>query len=384
MTQNGTGNRTTTSQQDGSAGTRYIRVNQDGVSNTVDATQAGGSVNGQIFVDQKGVDGNTATKNSATATQGSGSTSSFIQITQGGFADGGNNSGTATVFQGQGNDNQARVNQTATLATTTVNQVGNGNRATTDQTQGSGSAQYSSIIVNQQSDNNQTYALQTTGRTTADIFQGGGGSHVVESYQTQGTANLTVQQTGVSNRAYNLQSTGGGNGRDATIVQRGERGYVQNVQGGSVNTFFGIQDAGSVQSQIYNTQSGNGVFADTFQGSGTNNLIVNTQNGTGGNARLYQYGGDGNTIYNTQSGTNDISLITQFGNTNYVQLVQGGLGAAGNNAEIVQSGNNNTVNGMQMQNGPGGQNVMTMSQNGSFNTTSFSQTGSGNVATVRQ
>lgn len=384
LTQNGTGNSTTTSQQDGSEGTRFIRVNQDGVSNIVDATQAGGSVNGQIFIDQKGVDGRTAAKNSAAATQSSGSLNSFIQITQGGFADGNNNSGTANVFQGSGNDNQARVNQTATLANTSITQVGNQNRATTDQTEGSGSAQYSSITVNQQSNNNSVYALQTTGRTSADIFQGGAGSHVVESYQTEGTSDLIVNQTGILNRAYNLQATSGGNGRAATIVQRGEVGYVQNVQTGSVNNFFSIQDTGSVQSQIYNTQGGANNSADTYQGPGTANLIVNTQTGSGGTANLYQYGGNSNTIYNAQSGINDSSLITQNGNSNYASLVQSG-GLLGNNAELIQSGNNNTASGTQTQNGSGvGQNTISMIQNGSFNTTTFSQTGSGNIATVRQ
>jgi hypothetical protein len=384
LTQKGTGNRTTSQQQDGSAGTRYIRVNQDGASNIVDATQAGGSVNGQIYIDQKGVDGKTAAKNSATATQANGSINSFIQITQGGFADGDNNSGTANVFQGSGSDNQARVNQTATLATASVTQVGNQNRATTDQTQGSGSAQYSSIIVNQQSSNNSAYAQQTTGYTSANIFQGGTGSHVVESYQTQGTSDLIVNQTGVSNRVYNLQATGGGNGRAATITQSGERGYVQNVQTGSVDTFFAIQAVGSVGSEIYNTQGGSNNFADTYQGAGTANLIVNTQSGSGGTARLYQYGGNNNTIYNTQSGFNDTSLITQSGNNNYASLGQSG-GLLGNNAELIQVGNHNTASGTQTQNGSGvGQNTISMIQNGSFNTTTFSQTGSGNTATVRQ
>jgi hypothetical protein len=383
LTQTGTGNKTTSQQQDGSVGTRYIRVNQNGASNVVDTTQAGGSVNGQIYVDQKGVGTETATRNTATATQAGGSTSSVIQITQGGFGDGGNAGGTATVFQGQGDDNRATVNQTASLAATSITQVGNQNRATTDQTQGSGSAQYSSIVINQQSNGNSAFAQQTTSVTNAKIFQGGNGSHSVESYQTQGYANLTVDQTGVSNKVYNIQYTGGGNFRDATITQSGERGFVRNEQTGSVNTFFGMQTVGSIGSEIYNTQGGSNNYADTYQGPGTSNLIVNLQNGSGGYAQLYQYGGDNNRIYNTQSGSNDVSLITQNGNGNFASLVQSG-GLLGNKAELIQVGNNNTATGSQMQNGGVGQNVLSVNQNGSLNTTTFSQTGSGNMATVRQ
>lgn len=356
VTQNGTGNTANTLQIGDGAGQRVIDIDQNGNSGTANATQEAGSGLVRITIDQSTFGAQAvAARNTANATQRTGSTNSAITIRQSGFGEGGVSNGSlVNVTQGVGSNNQATINQNATLATANVYQEGVNNRAFGTQDE-AGRAQYSNLNITQVGvGNNYAEANQRTGTTTATITQSGTGNHIAVSNQNQGSSTLTLVQSGVSNTAYNLQHTGGGNGRTADIGQFGQTGFVNNEQTGSNVSFTARQEVGSVSSEIYNFQGGADNTVRAFQYAGTDNLLSTMQTGVNGLIEAFQTG-DSNVAYLSTSGSGglDQAYVVQNGNSNRVDGSQANvLGGARNFADVAQTGNNNYAN--YSQSGGGG------------------------------
>jgi hypothetical protein len=286
-----------------------------------------------VSLQQNGVTPNVA--NEANVDQ-SFATYSEVTIVQGNQSSGGKALVTAT--QGSGYDNQAYFNQGTNTphASATSYQDGDLNRLSVSQNGGNQSIQ----VTQTAGAHNQANLVQSTGSTTAVVYQGDGGYHVLNSLQTGGSSSLVASQYGIGNTIGNVQAASA-NSNSATFIQYGSGNYAFNTQNGGGNNSLSASQTGT-NNQIYSTQSGhNGSVI--VQQSNSNNLFVSVQSGS-----------------------------------------NGGSDPAGDRTDVNQYGFSGQVYGYQASNSVGTPNSMTVTQGGSYNVASYTQTGTGNVGNIKQ
>ena len=300
------------------------------------STAAFAGTGNTVSLEQNGFAPNVA--NEANVDQAGASTNySEVTVKQGNQSTGGK--ATVNATQGNGYDNQAYFNQGANTphAFATSYQDGDQNRLSVSQNGGNQTA----LVTQTGGAHNQAYLVQSTGSTTATVYQGDGGYHLLNSSQTGGSSSLVASQYGSSNTIGNVQAASA-NSNSATFVQYG-----------------------------------------------SGNVAFNTQNGGGNNTlSAYQWGGNGNQIYSTQSGHNGSVLIQQSNSNNIFVSVQngsnGGPNPAGDRTDVNQYGFSGQVYGYQASNAVGTPNSMTVTQGGSYNVANYTQTGTGNVGNIKQ
>ena len=265
-----------------------------------------------------------------------------------------------------------------------INQAGNGNYATVDQSDSRVPANNggSTAILNQSGNNNnasqkQTLVLSTFSNSGAygsrdfmKATQAGSSSQVNQTQNGGGfnTMNVTQGAGTTGNRAIqtqNVDAAGGGDGNQATINQ------VQYLgAGGSGNraeqTQSGVLETAQIDQQGTNgyakqTQVGgtNGQVNNSYIGQGAPgnaNTAIQSQNGTNNTSRILQSVGAGNAgsnnyaLQNQTNNNNQADIIQnssrnyaeqqQVGNSNYSSMTQSNVVSA---AYSIQSGNNNSA-----------------------------------------
>jgi len=241
---------------------------------------------------------------------------------------------------------------------------------------------------------------------TLNSYQNGTGLNAGQqnSIQNSQTGSNELAQIGTSNYPGN---TNGQNGFSLTIVnnqsgvgdklyvgqgsfagvsfaagQLGHNNTINNTQSGSSNTATAAQEAGSSNNTVTMTQNG----------GSASNYIYSDQKGTQNDANLTQNGSSSSYIVSLQNGsvgptvlTKNTVNMTQTGATNsYAYLGQGAdftnLSIGGTTMTVGSPVYGNTINGNQA----GSFQLAGVSQQSNSNTASFNQSGSNNVANIKQ
>lgn len=283
--------------------------------------------------------------------------------------------------------------------TSVVEQYGDGNEATINQT--GGDLLQASIFQGDSATTasyNTAEQNQTNGEgNIATILQAAGSSYnTATQNQTNGEGNVaTIVQAASSftNTAEQIQT--GGFGNFATIVQVGAYGIAYQEQNEGVapnyalieqngtgiwenyaSQYQGLSDPASEGNYAYISQTGEGNSAYQWQDGVGNNSALGlgtpgiTQNGSFNFAYQHQYGNN-NLAWIQQSGTYNGAVQYQSGDLNNSRLATAG---------IIQAGDYNYAVQQQI----GNDNIAYINQNGLSNEAYQYQTGNFHVANVTQ
>lgn len=296
----------------------------------------------------------------------------------------------ATINQ-SGNLDQATIEQTnppGTYSSATINQSGGGGNQATVQQAANGSAAYTATaIVTQQ--NTTTYVANVSqfGGVNANIqlTQGPGMNSTAELLQfhaidsqilaAQSGVNQTtrIQQVEFSNNAY-VRTNQTGTDSTLIIIQGQPAGGVTNsqartFQGGTLNDSLTVQTGSNLNA--YTSQGGAPSSAGSYYSNAAGGFVVvdatvvPTISDTS-RATILQLEGSGHTAYILQYGSGLHASVNQTGNGHTGGFLQTGFNNVGS---INQSGTSHNA---------------AISQRGSMSAAAINQSGFGNRASVRQ
>lgn len=253
----------------------------------------------------------------------------FSFASEGNLIEGPGTAGGNDAFLQDGNGNSADLTQEGRENTVHGEQVGNNNSLITEQVSGFGSFSRNNLIAIRQLDGN---------GNSIDASQNGGlfvASTNQEARLLQRGSNneITTTQTGYTAGSGTVNNLIGGlNNARGEFRQRGNNNDAFVDQNGTYN-------------KTYGTQEGNGNLFDVDQ-TGELNLVAGltgtedlTQNGNGNDVFVAQ-DGSVNTVAAYQDGNNNFIDVSQTGNFNYAEVTQTGNG---HSFTVGQVGDNNTA-----------------------------------------
>ena len=248
-----------------------------------------------------------------------------------------------------------------TNSESSINQLGNGNTASTAQVVGSNGGDNNLAGITQTGDDNSAAILQGTG-TGSTIF-----GPALSANDNDNIANIL--QDGIGN--------------DSSIAQGGESGFASNTQTGNDNSSVIVQSGGTpfFGNSAVVSQTGNDNESEVFQTSSNGDLPIVpdgttasvTQNGDDNFSTISQKPLGGHLATVLQTGNGGFSLIEQDGLLNTATLTQG---MEDNTSEIFQTGPSVV--------GPVGNTATVMQTATSGNFSTVSQSGVLNTSTVMQ
>ncbi|WP_055435844.1 hypothetical protein [Lacinutrix algicola] len=348
--QAGTALMSTVDQSNGSGdGYNLAKIWQRGDQNTSGVTQLG--TNNQASVLQ-GItfpepNNNTVTVNQGTNNDASLDNKAYVE------QHGGNNSQT-TITQ-DGDANEAYSHQDGVMGNVDITQNGSTNASAVWQNFGDYTATGNAATMDQSGTSNNSYAVQNGNGNTLSSTQSGMGNKSDQSQNSIGAAagnNATVTQSSSGNKAKQVQ-VGGGNSANAVqhaVTGPGVNNYVEQNQIGNDNTAYSDQDGDG--GRVRQDQTGNDNNATVNQyAAGAGNAVYQRQMGSNNTITSGQFGGAGNLASTYQDDLN-MGSTSQTGNDNQALLVQKSQGGLGHMASIIQNGDRNMADVLQL--GPGG------------------------------
>lgn len=273
-----------------------------------------------------------------------------------------------------------------------INQAGNRNNATVNQTDGRTSAAGggSTAVIDQTGDDNTANQTQTLQNTTFSNDPASlGGRNFAKSTQAGSSSQSDQTQEGGGYNRMDVTQGAGTTGNRAIQTQRVVGGQGDGNQASIAQTRFAVVGGGS-GNRAEQDQSGYNHIASISQES-SNSFAKQTQRGGGANpislgnsARIHQGDpGDRNTAIQDQEGTNNTARIQQgvspgaSADGNFAKQTQSN---DGNQADIDQKSSNNYAEQVQS----GMRNFSSMSQDNVSSAAYSTQSGNNNSATVTQ